>query len=757
MDRPNRYLEIPPGPDPSLNRPIDLTVPHYEPSPIVREALEQARARMESTTAQAKQQILSATAEVKQRVEQPAQPAPVAKLREVESRPLELPEPKQEQQPLWKRIVGGVLNVLDAPGRILTQASLGIADVAKQTWERGHPLEKAIGIPALTAGAFVVGAAGGIASLISPKAWYETAVALSRPKETLAGLKETIAENPFRAAAIAGALVAPVKLPKLAGVGVVERVRLVPERLKVAVVSEAGALAKVEAVWPAKTWKAVEAEAELARRGLAKAVRAEPEQMAQLERASKASEYVMGELAKRTYVKLEQQELPARYEVTVKDPTKLFKNYEAFIEITGKTEVLGRRIGRIPESLDFEVRGEGWARALREKFDWSVYERRVYAKDVEPLGFKKTKEFETFESLAVKGERFEYKARIIDPEVVLEKIPAKPTRPLRQLDELLRAREIQVVRPIPGPPGITALAYIESKSIAKVPQAEAVLERVKPSTPTAPNIIEVPRLRELPVRADVDAIGHIVETNVRLGVRLPAPSSVPLLAHLPGLSRIPETVHKLHSTPALDIVGMERFSIDTISSLGLSRPPETVLEPIEARPGAGLRVRPEVPKLEQQLVAEGVTLPRLKPEDVVGAGPRLEQPDVPKQVVAAEARPVLELLKPLGVRATLGPRVAVAQASEPRSRASEILDVDVKTLERMGFDVKQVIPPELAEPGVPALPPTTRAPARTSRTVRQELRIPSLSSELRKLRLARWEWELPEWGKGLRKLLEPSL
>jgi len=37
--------------------------------------------------------------------------------------------------------------------------------------------------------------------------------------------------------------------------------------------------------------------------------------------------------------------------------------------------------------------------------------------------------------------------------------------------------------------------------------------------------------------------------------------------------------------------------------------------------------------------------------------------------------------------------------------------------------------------------------------VRQELRLPSLATELRKLRLYRWEWELPEWGRGLRKLL----
>jgi hypothetical protein len=743
MDRPNRYLEIPPGPDPSLNRPIDLTIPQYEPSPVVREALERARTNIEVATAQAKQQILQSGVEAKKQVEPPSQPSPVAKFKEIESKPVELPEPKQEQS-LWMRILGGVVSVLDYPGRTLTQASLGIADVARQVWERGHPVEKAIGIPVLTAGAFVVGAMGGVASLISPKAWYETAIAISRPKETLAGLKETIAENPFRAAAITGALVAPVKLPKLAGVGIVERVRLVPERLKAAVVSETGALAKVEATWPAKTWKALEAEAELSRRGLAKAVRAEPEQMAQLERASKVSEHVMGELSKRTYVKLEQLELPARYEVAVKDPARLFKDYEAFVEVTGRTEVLGRRLGRLPESPDFEVKGENWARALREKFDWGAYERRIYAKDVEPLGFKK-KEFETFERLAVKGERFEYKARIVDPEAVLEKVPARPPARLRQLDELLRAREIQVIRPIPGPLGITALAYIEPKSIVKVPQAEAVLERVKPSAPTAPNIVEVPRLRELPVRVDVDA--NIVEPSARLGRELFVSGSVPSLTHLPTLSRISETVHGLPSTPALDIVRMERISIDTIPSLGLSRPPETVSH---GGLTVGVRVGPEIPSVAQQPLAGGVILPRLEPGDVVGAGPRLEQPDVLKQVVAAGARPVLELLKPL--RATW-PRVAVAQASEPRSRASEILDVDVKTLERMGFDVKQVMPPELAEPGVPTLPPTTRAPARAGRAVRQELRPPSLATELRKLRLQRWEWELPEWGRGLTKLL----
>jgi hypothetical protein len=745
MDRPNRYLEIPPGPDPSLNRPIDLTVPQYELSPAVREALEYAKARIESATAQAKQQILQSGVEVKKQVEPPSQLSPVVKFREIESKPVEPPGSKQEQ-PLWKRILGGVVNVLDAPGRTLTQASLGIADVAKQTWERGHPVEKIVGIPVLTAGAFVVGVAGGIASFISPKAWYETAVALSRPRETLAGLKETIAENPFRAATIAGALVAPVKLPKLAGVGVVERVRLVPERLKAAVVSETGALAKVEAVWPAKSWKAVEAEAELARRGLAKAVRAEPEQMAQLGRASKASEHVMGELAKRTYVKLEQQELPARYEVTVKDPTKLFKNYEAFIEITGKTEVLGRRIGRIPESLDFEVRGEGWARALKEKFDWGVYERRVYAKDVEPMGFKKVKEFETFERLAVRGERFEYKARIVDPEAVLEKIPAKPPARLRQLDELLRAREIQVVRPIPGPPGIAALAHI-----VKVPQAEVVLERVKPSAHTAPNIVEVPRLRELPVRIDVDA--NIVEPSVRLGRELFVPDSVPSSAHLPTLSRSSETVHGLPSTPALDIVRMERVSIDTISSLGLSRTPETV-----PRGGltVGVRVGPEAPRLEQQLATEGVTLPRLKPEDVVETRPRLEQPDIVKQLPATEVRPRLELLKPL---ATTTHRILPRLATAPQLavKTPERLDLATRQLEALDLDVKQMTPPELQEPGIPALPPTTRIQARARRQNKQELRLPGLTTDLRKLKLQRWEWELPEWGKGLRKLLEPSL
>ncbi len=750
MDRPNRYLEIPPGPDPSLNRSIDLNVPQYELSPVVREALERARANIEVATAQAKQQILQAGVEAGKQLEPPSQPSPVTKFKEIESKPLEPPEPKQEQ-PLWKRILGGVVSILDYPGRTLTQASLGIADVAKQTWERGHPVEKAIGIPVLAAGAFVVGAMGGIASFISPKAWYETAVALSRPRETLAGLKETIAENPFRAAAITGALVAPVKLPKLAGVGVVERVRLVPERLKAAVVSETGALAKVEAVWPAKTWKAVEAEAELARRGLAKAVRAEPEQMAQLERASKASEYVMGELAKRTFVKLEQQELPTRYEVTVKDPTKLFKNYEAFIEVTGRTEVLSRRLGRMPEGMSLEVKAEDWVRAMRERFDWGVYERRIYAKDVEPIGFKKTKEFETFERLTVKGDRFEYATRIVDPEVVLERARAKPVKlsppeEILRADRLLRVREVEVVRPIPGLPGVTALAHI-----VKVPKAEAILEKVKPSTPTAPNIIEVSKLRELPVRADVDAIGHIVEPNVRLGVQLPAPGSAPLLAHLPRLSRISETVRELSSTPALDIVRMERVSIDTISGLGLSRGSETV-----PRGGltVGVRVSPEAPRLEQQLVAEGVALPRLKPEDVIETRPRLEQPDMLKQLPATEVRPGLELqlLKPpVATTHRILPRLATAPHLAVKT--PEKLDLSAKQLEALDLNVKQMTPPELQELTMPELPPTTRTPARAGRTARQELRLPGLTTELRKLKLHRWEWELPEWGRGLRKML----
>ena len=749
MDRPNRYLEIPPGPDPSLNRPIDLNVPQYEPSPVVREALERAKASIEVATAQAKQQILSAATEVKQRVEPPAQPAPVAKLKEVESKPLELQHKPQEGQSFWKRVLGGILDVIDAPGRILTQTAMGIADVAKQTWERGHPVEKAIGIPVLVAGAFVVGAVGGIASLISPKAWYETAVALSKPRETLAELKETIAENPFRAAAIAGALAAPVKLPKLAGVGIVERVRLVPERLKATVISETGALAKIEAVWPSRSWRALEAEAELARRGLARAVRAEPEQIVQLERASKLSGYVMGELARRTYTRFEQAELPVKYEITVKDPAKLFKNYEALVEVTGRTEILGRRIGRIPEGLKFEVESEGWARALREKFDWGTYERRVYAKDVEPIDFRKVKEFETFERLAVKGERFEYKARIVDPEVVLEKIPARLAR-LRELDELLRVRELQVVRPISGPPGVAALAHIV-KPIVKPQAVEAVLEKVKPSAPTTPNI-EVPRLREPPVKADVDVFERVAVPNVRPPIPSPKPSSIPALAHLPEPSRGSETVRGLKPTPTPDVARMEGFSIDTISSLGLSRLPETVPEPVGVKPGVGVRARPETPRLEQQLVTESVVLPRLEPRDVIETRSRLEQPDVPKQMTVAEVRRGLEPLKPLGVRSTL-PKATVAQVQELGLRAPGRLDLGARTLEALELDVKQVLPPELAEPGIPPLPPAGRAPARTGRAVRQELRTPSLATELRKLRLYRWEWELPEWGRGLRKLL----
>jgi hypothetical protein len=229
----------------------------------------------------------------------------------------------------------------------------------------------------------------------------------------------------------------------------------------------------------------------------------------------------------------------------------------------------------------------------------------------------------------------------------------------------------------------------------------------------------------------------------------------------------------LPSTPALDIVRMEKFSINTISSLGLSRTPETVLEFIGARPATvelpkmrELPIRadvdakggamPEIPSLGQQLVAEGVTLPRPKPGDVVETKHRLGQPDVLKQITSTEVGHGLELLKPLPSLRLLQP-MRTTQAPELELRTPGRLDLDVKTMEALELNVKQMMPPELAEPGVPALPPAGRAPARTSRTVRQELRLPSLSSELRKLRLARWEWELPEWGKGLRKLLEPSL
>jgi hypothetical protein len=174
--------------------------------------------------------------------------------------------------------------------------------------------------------------------------------------------------------------------------------------------------------------------------------------------------------------------------------------------------------------MSLEVKAGDWVRAARERFDWGVYERRVYAKDVEPVGFKKTKEFETFERLTFKGGRFEYAVRIVDPEVVLERARARPVKlsppeEILRADRLFRVREVEVARPIPGLPGVTALAHIVK------PQAEAILEKIKPSTPTVPNIVEVSKLRELPVRADIDAIGHLVEPNVRLGVQLPAPGS----------------------------------------------------------------------------------------------------------------------------------------------------------------------------------------------------------------------------------------
>jgi hypothetical protein len=86
-------------------------------------------------------------------------------------------------------------------------------------------------------------------------------------------------------------------------------------------------------------------------------------------------------------------------------------------------------------------------------------------------------------------------------------------------------------------------------------------------------------------------------------------------------------------------------------------------------------------------------------------------------------------------------------------KTPERLDLAAKQLEALDLDVKQMTPPELQEPGIPALPPAGRTPARAGRTARQELRTPGLTTDLRKLKLQRWEWELPEWGKGLRKLL----
>ena len=455
----------------------------------------------------------------------------------------------------------------------------------------------------------------------------------------------------------------------------------------------------------------------------------------------------MREVSQRVHTRFEQAELPVKYEVFVKDPDRVFKNYEAFIEVTGRTEVLSRRVGRLPEGLGFESRGEDWVRALAERFDWGAYERRIYAKDVELLGFKK-KEFETFERLVVKGDSFEYRARIVDPEVVLERATARTRDPfelvrLRQAEELLKARGVEVVRPIPGPPGVPALAHLLRLS----QNPEIALEEIKPAISTATKGVEFPKLREPPVRADVDAEKLLSEAGVRLDVRPPATATLPV--HLPEPPRELEMVHGVRSTPVVDVLRMEGFTTDIISSVELPRFPEaTPLGELRAATRGVL----ETPRKAGQGVLEGVVLPRVELGDVVETKPRLGQPSDLKQLATGAELPGVGLLRQPIVHA-VEPKVVGARALWPGLRTPEMLDLGVRTLEALELGVKQVAPPELAEPGIPALPPTTRIQARARRQDKQEHRIPGLTTDLRKLKLYRWEWELPEWGRGLRKLL----
>jgi hypothetical protein len=396
----------------------------------------------------------------------------------------------------------------------------------------------------------------------------------------------------------------------------------------------------------------------------------------------------------------------------------------------------------------------------------------------------------------------------------------KPARLQKQIDELLKTSEVpeqlhtpEVVVATPALPRMRDLPIrgdVDATRHVGPQIPETVLEEIKSTIPTTPKTIELPRMRDLPIRGDVDATKYMAGEAPRPALQIPtvkmlsqprelegvvarlsaSPPVVPEVglprlgeSHvraveaialgsegIPALASLPKLPQMgLPSTPALEIVRMERFSINTISSLGLSREAETVLEPIEARPATvelpklrDLPIRadvdakgsamPEIPSLGQQLVSEGVTLPRLKPGELAVTSPKLGQLDVLKQLSATEVGHGVELLKPLPSLRLLQPMRAT-QASELELRTPGRLDLDVKTVEALELNVKQILPPELAEPGVPALPPAGRTLARAGRLRPQELRLPSLSSELRKLRLARWEWELPEWGKGLRKLL----
>lgn len=124
--------------------------------------------------------------------------------------------PRKEKEKT-EGILGRVASVLDKPymwvskkGSELVSWLAGKSMEEKSKGEHVEGLLYAIGA---SAASFLVGVGAGLAGLISPRAWKETAYAATHPRETL----EAIKDNPLAVSYLLGSIVGPARIFKAAG------------------------------------------------------------------------------------------------------------------------------------------------------------------------------------------------------------------------------------------------------------------------------------------------------------------------------------------------------------------------------------------------------------------------------------------------------------------------------------------------------------------------------------------------------------
>jgi len=166
---------------------------------------------------------------------------------------------------------------------------------------------------------------------------------------------------------------------------------------------------------------------------------------------------------------------------------------------------------------------------------------------------------------------------------------------------------------------------------------------------------------------------------VRLGVQLPAPSSVPELARLSTLSRLSETVHELPSTPALDIVAKVSKA-------------EAILETV--KPSVPI----EVPRLRELPVRVGVDATK----HVAVAGEAL-RPALQISTSKTLPQPMREL-EGVVERLSASPP-AVSEVELPKLGESHVRAVETVALGSEGIPALASLPklPQMGLPSTPAL------------------------------------------------------